>query len=175
MTIIGNVLCVNMMRTDYLESDPSMGSYMLNNPKEDVDTAKTLAYAALPKSGGSMTGDISMTGNKIAGLAEPDTHTDAATKGYVDSRRKVFKTTLTADGWVGEAAPFIQTIDIADILESDTPHYGPVYSDSTDAALAEKENWMLVDDMETNDGSVTFIAFEEKPIVDIQVQMEVFR
>ena len=53
------------------------------------------------------------------------------------------------------------------------PHYGPVYSEDTETALAEKEAWMLVDDMDTADGSVTFTCFEEKPEINVTVQMEV--
>ena len=41
---------------------------------------------ALPISGGNMTGGINMGRNTIAGLQEPKTDDEAATKGYVDNR-----------------------------------------------------------------------------------------
>lgn len=49
-----------------------------------VKAAYDLANAALPKSGGTMTGDIAMGGNKMTGLGAPSADTDAANKKYVD-------------------------------------------------------------------------------------------
>lgn len=198
MKIVGIPVGNTMPRTNYEQTDPSKADFLkgkevldqniadakkagtdaktaADGAKTAADNAQTTANNALPKAGGEMTGDIVMGGKKVTGLADPSMYTDAATKGYVDSRRKVFNTTLAANGWVGDAAPYTQTIAMDGILESDTPHYGPVYSDNAETALLEKENWALVDDMETADGSVTFTAFEEKPVVDIAVQMEVFR
>ena len=52
--------------------------------KADVD-AITLAYTPLNKAGDSMAGELAMGGNKITGLGEPTTGTDATTKNYVDN------------------------------------------------------------------------------------------
>ena len=49
-----------------------------------ANTAKSTADAALPKKGGTMSGDITMGGYKIVGLGNPTSDTDAATKEYVD-------------------------------------------------------------------------------------------
>lgn len=94
MIIRGNVLSVNMKRTDYAESDPSKGSFLLNKPDEAIqealDTAKSagdVAQAALPKNGGTMTGTINMDGQKITNLPNPEDSADPATKDYVDSRK----------------------------------------------------------------------------------------
>lgn len=46
MIIRGNVLCVNMPRTDYGETDPAMGSFLLNKPDSAIETAQQTAEAA---------------------------------------------------------------------------------------------------------------------------------
>ena len=50
-----------------------------------VKSAYDLANAALPKSGGTMSGAIAMGGSKITGLGTPTASDDAATKAYVDN------------------------------------------------------------------------------------------
>ena len=45
----------------------------------------TLAANALPRAGGTMSGDIAMGTAKISGLGTPSADADAATKGYVDT------------------------------------------------------------------------------------------
>lgn len=47
--------------------------------------AQATANAALPKAGGTMTGQINMSNQKIVSLGTPTVSTDAATKGYVDT------------------------------------------------------------------------------------------
>lgn len=198
MKIVGIPVGNTMPRTNYEQTDPNKADFLkgkevldqniadakkagtdaktaADGAKTAADNAQTTANNALPKAGGEMTGDIVMGGKKVTGLADPSMYTDAATKGYVDSRRKVFNVTLNANYWVFMNSKYIQQIALDGILESDTPHYGPVYSDNAETALLEKENWALVDDMETLNGRVDFFCFEEPPAVDIAVQMEVFR
>lgn len=92
-------------------------------------------------------------------------------KGYADSLHKIFTVSVPASGW-SASAPYTQTIAVEGILATDTPHWGVVYSD---AALAEKEAFSVVDELDTADGSVTFTCYEEKPGVDLTIQMEVNR
>lgn len=56
----------------------------LNNLQLQIDNVNKTAGDALPKAGGTMTGAIAMSNNKITGLGTPAADTDAATKKYVD-------------------------------------------------------------------------------------------
>lgn len=103
MIILGNVLCVNMPRTDYAETDPAKASYLVNRPAEAIQNAADTAAAALPKTGGNMTGDISMGGKKVTGLAEPTNESDAASKQYVDGKKAALSVVLPAANWVDNA------------------------------------------------------------------------
>lgn len=132
---------------------------------------------------------IQMNDNKISGLGAPETDTDAATKKYVDEsnanmteyvdgKRMYMTVTVASDGWVGDVAPYTQEIatpDVQGILESDTPHWGVVYSGEIANKLLEKSAFALVDDLDTADGKVIFTCFDNKPGIDLLIQIEVNR
>ena len=122
---------------------------------------------SLPKSGGTMTGALN--------VLDPTENAHAANKGYVDEKRKVFATTLTANDWEGDKAPYTQRIGIEGILSTDRPHYGVVYDEDQETRLAQKEAFAMVDDLDTEDGVVIFTCFDDKPDVNIPIQMEVNR
>ena len=129
---------------------------------------------ALPKAGGTMTGGVDMSGNQITGLGTPSSPGDAATKDYVDSKRLFAKAALATSNW-SSTAPYKQTVYLDGISESDTPHYGVVYPGGLKANMAMKEAFAKIDDMDAYDGYMVFTCFEEKPEVDIVVQIEVHR
>lgn len=125
----------------------------------------------------AMEADFDMGENKIINVLSPDNPSDAANKEYVDSKRIAATVSLKSTGWAtttGEA-PYTQAVAVAAILATDTPHWGVVYSDSDSLRKEEKVAYSLVDDMETDDGSVTFTCFEERPATDLTIQMEVNR
>lgn len=95
---------------------------------------------------------------------------NAATLNMVTS--KEWNAVLLANAWSDEA-PYTQTVTVANIQQEDRPHVGAVYSDDLETALAQKESWAMVDDIESDDGIVTFTCFEDKPSVDIPIQIEV--
>lgn len=81
---------------------------------------------------------------------------------------------LPANGW-SKSAPYTQTVAVEGILATDRPHFGAVLSDNLETALAEKEAFAMVDELDTADGSVTVTCLEDKPSVALTVQMEVNR
>lgn len=132
--------------------------------------------------GMDMQGDINMNGNSLSGIKTPETADDAANKGYVesyvnsyvDSKHFFRDVTLTVAGW-SAAAPYTQTVTAQGITEEDRPIYGVALSADAATAMAEKEAFAMVDDMDTSAGVVTFTCLEEKPAVALNIQMEVNR
>ena len=199
MIIRGNTVGTTMPRADYAETNPKSAAYIKNKPDEAIQKAQTTADEAkaaagnaqaaadnaqttadqakttadkitedaLPKAGGTMTGALN--------VLTPTENTHAANKEYVDGKRKVFTATLTVNDWVGDAAPYTQSIGIEGILSTDQPHYSPVYDANQETRVAQKEAFACVDDLDTANGSVTFTCFEDKPDVNIPIQMEVNR
>ena len=82
--------------------------------------------------------------------------------------------TLSAGSW-SSSAPYTQTVSVEGIAADDTPHVSPVYSDDNNVAIAQKEAWNMVSRAKTANKSITFYCFDEKPTVDIPVQIEVNR
>ena len=195
MIIRGNTVGTTMPRADYAETDPKSAAYIKNKPDEAIQKAQTTADEAKTAAGAAQTAAdnaqtaadnaqatadaaLSRDGGTMEGalnVLEPTENTHAANKGYVDEKRKVFTTTLTVNDWEGDKAPYTQRIGIEGILSTDTPHYGAVFDEDQDTRLAQKEAFALVDDLDTEDGAVIFTCFDDKPSVNIPIQMEVNR
>jgi len=129
--------------------------------------------AALPNSGGTMTGAINMGGNGLEGLKAPVRDSDAATKAYVDEKRKVFPAVL-GTGWSG-TGPYTQTAAVSGILESDMPHVAPVYDADLKTAAAQREAWSCVSMASAVDGGIQFTCLEAMPETAVPLQIEVMR
>lgn len=88
--------------------------------------------------------------------------------------RQTQTATLTASGW-SESAPYTQTISVAGVVAEKPPHVAPVYSGNTDADIALKEACAAVTYATPGAGKITFVCLEDKPGVDIPIQVEVRR
>lgn len=165
--IPGNIFAVTNPQADYNQTDSSKADFIKNKPDAAITKAQKTADAALARTGGEMTGALI--------VLEPASDGNPATKKYVDGvvahTHMTAQVTLLASGW-SDAAPYIQTIAVDGILAADRPHFGVVYTDNWET---EKEAFSAVDELDTADGSAIFTCFEEKPGVDLTIQMEVNR
>ncbi len=151
----------------YLQAALRDASEEIAQAQTTADAAKITAEAALARTGGAMTGHMT--------VLDPAAAANPAPKKYVDdtvaNTHLTATVTLSASGWSG-SGPYTQNVSIPGILATDQPHFGPVYSGNWEA---EKEAFALVDDLDTAAGSVTFTCFEEKPGINLTVQLEVNR
>ena len=133
---------------------------------------------ALPTTGGTMTGDIAMSGNKVTGLGAPSDNADAANKSYVDTALNGVETasvsaTLTVAGWTG-SAPYVQSVTITGLTDAKKAMAYPAYGSDTPTNIALKEACGMVS-FASREGSVlTFTCLEDKPTVDIPITVEVY-
>lgn len=167
MIIPGNVVGTTVPQPDYAETDENKSTFIRNKPDAAIAKAQSTADAALSRTGGSMTGPVT--------ILEPTEDAHPTTKKYLmdalSHTHMTAEVALPASGW-SDAAPFTQTVNVEGILATDMPHYGVLYSENREA---EKEAFALVDQLDTSEGSVTFTCFEEKPEADLTIQMEVNR
>ena len=195
MIIKGNTVGIPTPRANWNQNDPRKADYIFgketvqeaiqdaqtaaDNAQNVADNAQTTAYNAQAAADNAQTAadnaQVAADNAQTAAANAQATADNAAPKEYVDAKRKVFSFTLTVNDWVGDAAPYTQTIGIEGILATDMPHYSAVYSEDQETRLTQKEAYALVDDLDTADGSVTVTCFEEKPAVNIPIQMEVNR
>lgn len=138
---------------------------------EKITSILQIANAALPKSGGYMTGTLNMNNKQLTGLPVPEYANDAVPKSYVDT--VTVAATLTAAGWKGDTAPYTQTITVAGLTDKKTADIYPVYSGTLDEKLAMKEACGCLSYAESDGEEITFWCLEEKPEADISVTVEV--
>lgn len=156
------------------------------NTLVDSDTVGTLIAqinSAVKKSGDTITGDLNMDGNRVKGCNVPVDSSDVATKEYVDNgladiqaavETLVVSATLTASGW-SASAPYTQTVAVAGVTAGKPPYITPVYSGVTATDIALREACAAVSYAKPGAGTVTFVCLEDKPGVNIPIQVEVKR
>lgn len=88
---------------------------------------------------------------------------------------KFFNAILPSSGWVGDAAPYTQTISIDGVLDTDVPIVDIVQSGDTENAKAELEAWGHVSRIDTSHNAITATCYSNKPSVDLNIHMEVLR
>ena len=137
-----------------------------NTAQSTANSAQTTANNALPKSGGTVTGALT--------VQTPTESGHAANKQYVDGKYLSVQIIVPASSW-SDSAPYTQTVSVSDLLATDKPHLFPVYSDTLDTAITQHESWAMVSTAVSNDGSLTLKCFEEKPAADLTLQLEVNR
>ena len=163
MSVRGNTIGTTAPRPDYAEQDEKQSSFIRNKPTQAIALALQTAEAALARTGGAMSGPLS--------VLEPTEAGHAASRGYVDGKHRNITVQLPAKEW-SASVPHTQRVAVAGILSSDHPHYGVVYSENWEE---EKRAFAMVDDLDTADGSVTFTCFRAAPETDLTVQLEVNR
>ena len=140
----------------------------------DADGNVTLTAAdvgAVSVYGGTMTGNLS--------IPAPDAEAHAANKGYVDAAIAAEKTVsvsvaLLASGWIGDSAPYTQTVAVAGLADGHRVMVYPDYGNDFESNLAMREACAAVSYAKRDGGSVTFVCLEDKPAVDISVIAEVY-
>lgn len=80
--------------------------------------------------------------------------------------------TLLTSAW-SNTVPFVQSVQVDGVTATDTPIVGAVLSSDVSAALAQQAAWSAISRAQTTTNSVTFVCLEEKPAIDIPIQIKV--
>lgn len=173
MIIRGNTVATNMLRSDFSEADSSKSSYILNKPDvvkaqntadaaaKAAKNAQNTADAALPKTGGVVTGPLS--------VPKPTDNSHAVTKEYCDTVS--VELTLSASSW-SSSAPYTQSLTVSALTEGRKARAYPRWPEEPNLELKEEASKISAASYEA--GSVKFSCWEEKPKIDIPVLLEVY-
>ena len=111
----------------------------------------------------------------IRGIGEPNEYNDVANKSYVDSKNKITSLTLIADNWVGDTAPYTQTVSVEGITANDNPILVSMLAAGTNPDMQKEYNkaFGIISSGAglTEDGSVTFCVYS-KPTMDITIGLK---
>lgn len=103
--------------------------------------------------------------------------TIAAVYGLNDTLKKISEDnntasvnlSLPASDWVGDSAPYTQTVTVEGLTDGRQIEVHPAYSDDIDANLAMRQACGFLSYAKRNGQNVTFTCLEDKPAVDIGV------
>lgn len=90
-------------------------------------------------------------------------------------------TTIISTSWEGmmtaegEIAPYTQNVSISEIKATDNPLVDIIFNDDYIIAMQEQEEYSKISRIQTSDGSILITCFEEKPEVEINIQLKVVR
>lgn len=168
--IRGNTVGAVAPMTDYDQTNSQNPEYLKG--REAIAEAVKQAGDAMPRSGGTMKGDINMDGHRIAKIPAPTEGTDAANKEYVDGKTQFVTANLSVAGW-SASAPYSQQVIVAGVMPEKPPHVSPVYTADNAAALMEACACITYATAGTD--LITFVCLNDKPQVDIPIQVEVHR
>lgn len=87
---------------------------------------------------------------------------------------ETYTAVLSADAW-GDSAPYMQAATVSGLTENDTPIVDLILSSITDTAISELEAWGLVNSINTTVNGITATCLEDKPSIDLNVQIKVVR
>lgn len=86
-----------------------------------------------------------------------------------------FDTIIVARDFVGTTAPYTERIEVAGILGTDRPDVGVRLSSEVALALEQREAFGCITQIETGSGFIVVKCYEDKPRVDIPIQIRVLR
>lgn len=110
-----------------------------------------------------------MTGPLAVLTPTADAH--AANKEYVDTKKKT--ATLTSSNW-SSSAPYTQSITVEGLSDGVNARAYPQWPEDLADKLALGEETVKVRSCERSGSTMTFQCWEDKPVLDIPIIVEVY-
>lgn len=173
-TFLNDILIPNINQTIDVESLLAAAidnTVSMRNKSAEAYATRQLINERLPKTGGVLTGNLSMSSYRINNLRDPSAGSDAATKQYCDSKHKAAIVDIAVADWTAAEGMFIAEKPVEWMTATDIAHAFPVYSAEYSQ---ESAAWANIFKAETEAGKIVFRA-NAKPGNALKVQIEVNR
>lgn len=179
MKIMGAVAGLPTPAADWAQTDPERADYIRNKPDLEAIRSlaaegKALAEEALPRTGGTVTGDLTMAGelamggNRVTGLGAPEDLSDAATKAYADGKTQFFSVTLSAQGWENQR----QSVAASGVTSGNSTHvFAAPAAETPEQYAAYLDSGIYC--AEKVSGTLTFVC-DSVPAMDLTVHIALF-
>lgn len=88
------------------------------------------------------------------------------------NKKKVYNITIETANWT-DTAPFLKSIEVEGILETDEVNLYPVWSETKETRLAEKEEYNKISMVRSGENCVKIVCDEDVPTVSLNARIEV--
>lgn len=111
----------------------------------------------------------------IEPLFTPEKTLEKQIQDIVENSHMVKTAVLEAAAWQGDKAPYTQTVIVEGVSVEDKPHVGPMYAADFETRKEQRMAWACVTDGNAIEGAIVFTCDDEKPEIDLFLQIEVNR
>lgn len=157
----------SILSTNSVSTQDQTTKFLREDGTWSAPSYTNLSATFLELAGGTMTGDIAMSGNNITGLADPTNNQDAATKNYVDTSIQNLPEPMIFKGSVGSGG----TIEWANLPSPSSSNKGWTYKVITDnntslickvgdTIISDSTTWVVIPSGDEPNGTVTNVAIQ---------------
>lgn len=159
------------------------------SPIATVEQTETGAVISITDSNGTTTANLINGSDGANGTNGITPHIDETTKhwfvgeedtGIIAEGITTVSTTsveytglLTAIDWVGDTAPYTQTVDIIGITSNISPIVDLVVSDDITTGKEEISQWACITKAVTDENVIVFSCYKDKPTIDLNIKVKV--
>ena len=78
-----------------------------------------------------------------------------------------------SNDWVGDSAPYTQSVSVSGITSDISPIIDLIVSDDTSTGIEEMLQWSYITKANTDTDTITFSCYETKPTVELNFKVKV--
>ena len=153
------------------------------SPIANISQTDTGATITVTDSSGTTTTDITNGADGITPhidatskhwfVGETDTGIVAEGTTTIQTTSNNYTGTLTINDWVGDSAPYTQSVSVSGLTSDISPIIDLIVSDDTSTGIEEMLQWSYITKANTDTDIITFSCYEIKPTINLNFKIKV--